>query len=152
MIRIKIYIFFSIYIFVRPNYTCLQLLAGLLGVEAGQDAVIRNMLYEKAFEKVKPYNYTVAEFTARISELRNELAMCGIKDEGIIVPLELGAERRTTSNVLSANADSLSYRRTPAEILRVVYGTGDEHRPGGFLPKGGNGAIARSFLKFHHHP
>lgn len=124
-----------------------QLLAGLLGVESGQDAVIRTILYEQAEEVVHPYNYTVAEFTNRISNLRNELAMCGIKDEGLIVPKELGAENRTTSNILSANVDSISYARTPAEILRIVYGTGDEHKPGGFLPKGGNGAIARSFLK-----
>ncbi|KAJ0979838.1 hypothetical protein J5N97_015312 [Dioscorea zingiberensis] len=140
------------YVGANPNingFVSKRLLAGLLGVEAGQDAVIRGMLYERAFEVLKPYNYTVAEFTTRISNLRNRLGMCGIKDEGIIVPLELGAERRTWSNVLSANADSLSYRRTPAEILRVVYGTGDEHNPGGFLPKGGSGTIARSFLRSH---
>ncbi|KAK3041963.1 hypothetical protein RJ639_002271 [Escallonia herrerae] len=104
-------------------------------------------LYERAKEVVHPYNHAVAKFTIRISELRNRLAMCGIKDEGIIVPLELGAENRTTTNVLSANYDSLSYRRTPQEILTIVYGTGDEHVPGGFYPHGGNGRIAREFLE-----
>ncbi|CAK9174755.1 unnamed protein product [Ilex paraguariensis] len=128
------------------GYLTKRLLAGLLGVESGQDAVIRTYLYERAEEVVHPYNHTVAEFTIRISELRNRLGMCGIKDEGIIVPLELGAENRTTSNVLSANYYSLSYRRTPAEILRIVYGTGNEHVPGGFYPRGGNGRIAKSFL------
>lgn len=124
-----------------------QLLAGLLGVESGQDAVIRTYLYERAKEQVHPYKHTVAEFTARISELRNRLGKCGIKDEGIIVPKELGAENRTTTNVLSSDADSISYMRTPAEVLRIVYSTGDEHIPGGFYPKGGNGKIARGFLK-----
>ncbi|EEF30512.1 desiccation-related protein PCC13-62 [Ricinus communis] len=128
------------------NYTTKALAASLLGVEAGQDAVIRALLYEKADEKVKPYNITVAEFTSRISNFRNELGMCGIKDEGIIVPRELGAEKRTQSNVLSADANSLSYARTPPEILRILYGTGDESKPGGFLPQGGNGRIAKSFL------
>ncbi|MBA0645246.1 hypothetical protein Goklo_013368, partial [Gossypium klotzschianum] len=55
-----------------------------------------------------------------ISGLRNELGKCGIKDEGLIVPKELGAENRTTSNVLSADSNSLSYPRTPQEILRIV--------------------------------
>ncbi|KAI3934875.1 hypothetical protein MKW92_021451 [Papaver armeniacum] len=123
-----------------------SLLAGLLGVEAGQDAVIRMYLYERADYKVYPYDYTVAEFTERISELRNKLGMCGIKDEGICVPLNLGAENRTTSNVLSADYNSLSYARTPREILRIVYGTGSEHVPGGFFPKGENGKIARELL------
>ncbi|XP_059651043.1 ferritin-like catalase Nec2 [Cornus florida] len=138
------------YVGTNPNligYKSKMLLAGLLGVEGGQDAVIRTYLYERLNETVKPYNITVAEFTIRISELRNKLAMCGIKDEGIIVPLELGAENRTTSNVLSANTDSLSYSRIPAEILRVLYDSGDESMPGGFYPMGGNGKIARGFLK-----
>ncbi|KAA8536843.1 hypothetical protein F0562_029321 [Nyssa sinensis] len=129
------------------GYQSKRLLAGLLGVESGQDAVIRMYLYERAKEVVHPYHHTVAEFTIRISELRNRLAMCGIKDEGIIVPLELGAENRTESNVLSANTDSISYSRTPGEILRVVYSSGDEHVPGGFYPNGANGRIAQEFLK-----
>lgn len=128
------------------GYETKRLLAGLLGTEAGQDAVIRTYLYERAEEVVKPYHYTVAEFTIHISELRNRLAKCGIKDEGIFVPPELGAENRTVSNVLSADYNSLSYSRTQAEILREVYSTGNEHVPGGFFPKGGNGRIAREFL------
>ncbi|KAI3961221.1 hypothetical protein MKX01_035807 [Papaver californicum] len=97
-------------------------------------------------ELVHPYNYTVAEFTERISKLKNNLGRCGIKDEGVTVPMNLGAENRTTSNVLSAMHDSKSYGRTPAEILRIVYGTGNEHVPGGFLPNGGDGKIARQLL------
>ncbi|MCA2146164.1 ferritin-like domain-containing protein [Citrobacter portucalensis] len=128
------------------NYTSRELVAGLLGVESGQDAVIRTLLYEKANEKVQPYNLTVADFSSRISQLRNQLGMCGIKDEGLIVPPTLGAEGKTESNILSADADSLSYERTPQEVLRIVYGTGDEHKPGGFFPNGGNGRIAKEYL------
>ncbi|CAK7351721.1 unnamed protein product [Dovyalis caffra] len=128
------------------NYTSKSLVASLLGVESGQDAVIRALLYEKANEKVLPYSITVAEFTNAISNVRNELAMCGIKDEGLIVPLYLGAENRTESNILSADTNSLSYARSQPEILRILYGTGSEYKPGGFLPRGGNGKIARSFL------
>ncbi|KAL2941016.1 Desiccation-related protein PCC13-62 [Bienertia sinuspersici] len=128
------------------GYVSKRLLAGLLGVEAGQDAVIRMYLYERAMMTVHPYNFTVAQFTNRVSILRNKLGMCGIKDEGIIVLPKLGAEGRTCTNVLSSNRDSLSYARTPAEILRVLYETGNEHIPGGFYPKGGNGEVARMYL------
>nr|P0DO51.1 RecName: Full=Ferritin-like catalase Nec2; AltName: Full=Nectar protein 2; Short=NmNec2; Flags: Precursor [Nesocodon mauritianus]UIE54577.1 Nec2 [Nesocodon mauritianus] len=137
------------YVGTNPNlkgHQTKRLLAGLLGVESGQDAVIRMYLYERQGHVVAPYRHTVAEFTARISELRNRLAMCGVKDEGVIVPRQLGAENQTMSNVLSANYDSISYRRTPGEILRVVYSTGNESVPGGFYPNGGNGRIARRFL------
>ncbi|KAJ6797976.1 desiccation-related protein PCC13-62-like [Iris pallida] len=137
------------YVGTNPNiegYVTKRLLAGLLAVEAGQDAVIRALLYERAKETVPPYDITVAEFTDRISDLRNRLAMCGVRDEGLIVPLELGAEQRTTSNILSADRNSLGYGRTPEEVLRIVYGTGNEHVPGGFLPAGGNGVIARKLL------
>ncbi|XP_031280592.1 desiccation-related protein PCC13-62-like [Pistacia vera] len=128
------------------NYTSRRLVAGLLGVESGQDAILRALLYKKADERVLPYDITVAEFTNYISDLRNRLAMCGIKDEGLIVPLKLGAENKTESNILSADVYSLSYARNPQEILRIVYGSGSEYKAGGFFPDGGNGRIAKEFL------
>lgn len=122
------------------------MVASLLGVEAGQDAVIRTLLYERGSQTVLPYPLTVAEFTNRISALRNKLGKSGNKDEGIRVPITLGAENKTTSNVLSADVNSLSYARTPPEILRIVYGTGNESRRGGFYPQGANGKIARTYV------
>ncbi|CAN8253892.1 unnamed protein product [Cochlearia groenlandica] len=124
-----------------------RLVAGLLGVESGQDGVIRTLLYERQNEAVEEYGgVTVAELTNEISDLRNQFGMCGIKDEGLCVPLWLGAENRTTSNILSADPYSLSYDRTPQEILRIMYATRDEHLPGGFWPCGANGRIATMFL------
>lgn len=125
----------------------MQLLAGLLGVESGQDAMIRMYLYERAGRVVYPYRHTVAEFTIHISNLRNRLAMCGTKDEGLFVPWQLGAENRTITNILSADFDSLSQWRTPEEILRIMYNTGSEHARGGFFPGGANGNIAKKLLK-----
>ncbi|KAJ3674747.1 hypothetical protein LUZ60_005363 [Juncus effusus] len=122
-----------------------RLLAGLLGVESAQDAIIRALLYERALQKVEPYDLTVAEFTKRISDMRNELGKDGLKDEGIVVPPLLGPEGRTRGNVVAGDKDSLSYDRTPEEILRIVYGTGSEKNPGGFFPKGAEGRIARSY-------
>lgn len=115
-------------------------------MESGQDAIIRALLYEKAIEKVPPYGITVAEFTNRISRLRNNLGKKGLKDEGLIVPRLEGAEGKVNGNVLAGDKDSIAFARTPEEILRIVYGSGDEHIPGGFYPKGGHGSIARSFL------
>ncbi|XP_057430645.1 ferritin-like catalase Nec2 [Lotus japonicus] len=126
--------------------TAKKLIAGLLGVESAQDAVFRTLLYERRAMKVHPYGETVAEFTNRISALRDKLGNEGLKDEGLVVPKELGAEGKVSGNILSANKDSLSYPRTPEEILRILYDTGDERVPGGFFPKGAGGAIARSYL------
>ncbi|KAD4385139.1 hypothetical protein R6Q59_010712 [Mikania micrantha] len=124
-----------------------KLVAGLLGVESGQDAVIRSLLYERADEKVVPYETTVVEFTEKISKLRNKLGKMGLKDEGLKVPKKLGAEKKVQGNVLAGDEDSLAYGRTPKEILRIVYGTGDEKTPGGFYPNGGNGIIAKTYLR-----
>ncbi|XP_024994009.1 desiccation-related protein PCC13-62-like [Cynara cardunculus var. scolymus] len=124
-----------------------KLVAGLLGVESGQDAVIRSLLYERAKEKVSPYEMTVAEFTGKISGLRNKLGKNGVKDEGLVVSRDEGAEKKIEGNVLAGDEDSLAYGRTPREILRIVYGSGAEHVPGGFYPNGGDGAIAKGYLK-----
>ncbi|KAI7999731.1 hypothetical protein LOK49_LG09G01473 [Camellia lanceoleosa] len=123
-----------------------RLVAGLLAVESGQDAVIRGLLYERAREKVKPYGITVAAFTDRISELRNKLGSAGVKDEGLIVPIFQGAEGKIGGNVLAGDQNSVGYDRTPEEILRIIYSSGDEHVPGGFYPKGADGRIAKSHL------
>ncbi|XP_021907088.1 desiccation-related protein PCC13-62-like isoform X2 [Carica papaya] len=131
--------------------TSKRLVAGLLGVESGQDAVIRGLLYEKSNLKVKPYGITVAEFTNRISDLRNKLGKAGLKDEGLVVPKQLGAEGKIQGNSLAGDKYSVAYDRTPEEILRIVYGSGNEATPGGFYPKGADGAIAKSYLHTANH-
>ncbi|KAM5549166.1 desiccation-related protein PCC13-62 [Rosa sericea] len=129
------------------NSSSLSLASKLLPIKAGQSAVIRTLLYRNATQVVPPYSITVREFTEAISQFTNNFGKCGIKSEGILLAdTTLGAENRTTSNVLSADANSLSYSRTEREILRIVYGTGNERLPGGFFPKGANGKIARSLL------
>jgi len=127
--------------------TAKRLVAGLLGVESGQDAVIRALLYKRASDKVEPYNLTVADFTNKISDLRNALANNGNADEGLFVPIYLGAEGKVQGNILAGDKYSVAYARTPEQILRIVYGTGKESTPGGFYPNGGNGTFARRYLK-----
>lgn len=124
-----------------------QLVARLLGVESGQDAVLRAMLYEHATEEVAPYGITVAEFTNRFSDLRNKLGNKGlIKDEGLTVKESQGAEGKISGNILAGDEYSVAYHRSPKEILRIVYGSGKECKPGGFFPNGADGKIAKSYL------
>jgi hypothetical protein len=112
-----------------------QLVAGLLGVEAGQDAVIREYLYAAKDATVEGYAHTVAEFTAKISELWDRLAGSCLGPR----PLQTG--------VLSADGFSLSFGRTAIPILRVVYGSGVESVPGAFFPHGARGIIAQAALQ-----
>ncbi|XP_024521274.1 desiccation-related protein PCC13-62-like [Selaginella moellendorffii] len=127
--------------------TAKRLVAGLLGVESGQDAVIRAYLTEHAERIVSPYSFTVAEVTARLSNFRSTIDHSyGVNDEGIHVPLCLGAEGRTTQNTLVGDDYSVSYSRTPAQVLSIVYRTGNPSCPGGFFPLGALGTIATSFL------
>ncbi|RWR73169.1 desiccation-related protein PCC13-62 [Cinnamomum micranthum f. kanehirae] len=123
-----------------------RLCDGLLGVQSMQDAVIRPLLYEHATMKVEPYGVTMAEFTNRISELRNRLGRNGIKDEGNVVPPVMGAEGKLAGNLLADNSYSLCYQRAPREILRILYGKGIARVPRGYFPEGANGQIARSYL------
>ncbi|KAG4990388.1 hypothetical protein JHK87_023845 [Glycine soja] len=126
------------------NAASRKLVAGLLGVESGQDAVIRALLYEHRASLVHPYGLSVEVFTDRISMLRNKLGNKDLKDEGLIVPKVEGAE----GNILAGDIDSLAYPRTPEEILRIIYGGGDEHFPGDFYSRGASGRIATSYLNF----
>ncbi|XXG70268.1 hypothetical protein AAC387_Pa06g3065 [Persea americana] len=125
-----------------------RLCGGLLGVQSAQDAVIRALLYQHASMMVEPYGVTVAEFTSRISALRNELGRTGNKDEGIIAPSSATSEegKHHLGNLLAENSHSICYQRAPREILRILYGKGTAGVAGGFFPNGANGRIARSYL------
>ncbi len=117
----------------------------MLGVEAGQDAIIRSYLYEKKNEIVKPYKYTVADFTNKVSSLRDSLSHAFV-DKGLEVPKHLGAEGKVSGNILSTDVNSVAFARTAKQVFETVYGTGDASKPGGFYPMGGNGTIAFSYL------
>ncbi|KAI4371366.1 hypothetical protein MLD38_019611 [Melastoma candidum] len=101
-----------------------KLVAGLLGMESGQDAVIRALLYQRADKPVEPYGITVAKFTEHISKLRNKLSNGGLKDEGLVVPRRQGAEGSVSGNILAGDENSVTYEPTAEEILSIVYGSG----------------------------
>ncbi|KAH1072111.1 hypothetical protein J1N35_024439 [Gossypium stocksii] len=43
------------------------------------------------------------------AQVGNQFRACGVKDEGLIVPLQLGAENRTTTNIVPGDVNSLAY-------------------------------------------
>lgn len=118
-----------------------------MGIEAGQDAIIRAELYSQKDNKVPPYEYTVANFTDALSDLANLLSKdVKVDDEGLEVPKALGPERKMTGNILSANGDSLAYFHFPQKSLNYLYGSGNASEPGAYFPKGCFGVIAESYL------
>ncbi|KAH9755213.1 Desiccation-like protein [Citrus sinensis] len=102
-----------------------MLAAGLLSPESGQDRIVREYLFGRADQIVKPYNYTVARECA------------GLKMKGFLSLRSLELNRRLVAMSRPWAFNSFSYPRSPEEILRISYGTGNEHVPGRFFPQGG---------------
>ncbi|KAK8718093.1 hypothetical protein V6N13_045339 [Hibiscus sabdariffa] len=123
-----------------------ELAAGIALYEAASYGVFRSLLNDRANLPVLPYTFTVANATNLTAQVANQLGGCGVKDEGLTVPLPLGAENRTTSNVIAADVNSLVYARTAREILRTVFITGDATRPGGLFPHGFDGTLYERIL------
>lgn len=92
---------------------------------------------------VPPYPFTVANLTNTTATAVNQLGLCGVKNEGVIVPQSIGAENQTTVNVVTGDTFSLSPRRTEREVLRIVFGTANATRPGGIFPNGFVGTLYR---------
>ena len=100
--------------------------AGILAVEAYHMGMARSQLYEMGERAQKAAN--------AISAARDKLDGPGDKDQGI--------ERNGRANVVPSNADGIAFRRTPQEVLRIVYLTDKaDVSSGGFYPKGMNGAL-----------
>jgi hypothetical protein len=100
--------------------------AGILAVEAYHMGMARSQLYEMGEKAQKAAN--------AISATRDKLDGAGDKDQGI--------ERKGKANVVPSNADGIAFRRTPKEVLRIVYLTDKAGvSSGGFYPKGMNGTL-----------
>lgn len=115
--------------------------------EAAAFGVLRKILNDGVNSTVPPYTFTMAKLTNLTSEVVNRLGGCGVKDEGLIVPFQLGTENRTTSNVVPGDAYSLAYARFERGILRIVFGTGNATMPGALFPDGFIGALYQLILK-----
>ncbi|GMI69422.1 hypothetical protein like AT3G62730 [Hibiscus trionum] len=118
-----------------------ELAVGIALYEAASYGVIRSLLNDRANLTVPPYTFTVGNVTNVTAQIGNQLGRCGVKDEGLVVPLPLGAENRTTSNVIAADVNSLTYTRSALEILRILFISGNATRPGGVFPRGFEGTL-----------
>ncbi|KAK8718095.1 hypothetical protein V6N13_045341 [Hibiscus sabdariffa] len=123
-----------------------ELAARIALYEAAWYGVFRSLLNDRANLPVPPYTITVAKFSNLTAQNSNILGGCGVKDEGLIVPLPLRAENRTKNNVIAADANSLVYARSALEILRILFITGDATRPGGLFPCGAEGTLYQRIL------
>ncbi|GMI69421.1 hypothetical protein like AT3G62730 [Hibiscus trionum] len=123
-----------------------ELAAGIAVYEGASYGVIRSLLNDRANLTVPPYTFTVENLTNLSAQIGNQLGGCGLKDEGLVVPLPLGAENRTTGNVIAADVNSLPYTRSALELLRIVFITGNATRPGGVFPRGFEGTLYHRIL------
>lgn len=124
----------------------MQLTAGLLSPESAQDGIIRGYLIERDDQIVKPYNYTVADFTTRISNLRNRLGRLKMKGFLSLQSLE-PMDGLVAVSCLWALIPFPIQDIYLEEIRRITHGTGNVHVPGRFFPQGANGRIARRLFE-----
>jgi hypothetical protein len=104
----------------------LEAAAGILAVEAYHMGMARSQLYEMGEEAWKAAN--------ALSDARDKLDGPGDKDQGIRVDGK--------ANIVPSNPDGIAFRRTPQEVLHIVYLTEQSGvSKGGFYPNGMNGTL-----------
>jgi hypothetical protein len=100
--------------------------AAILAVEAYHMGMARSQLYQMGDKAQKAAN--------AVSAARDKLDGPEDKDQGI--------ERNGKANFVPATPDGMVFRRTPQQVLRIVYLTDKAGvDSGGFYPKGMNGAL-----------
>jgi Ferritin-like domain len=104
----------------------LEAAAGILAVEAYHMGMARSQLYEMGEEAWNAAN--------ALSDARDKLDGPGDKDQGIRV--------NGKANFVPSNDDGIAFRRTPQEVLHIVYLTERSGASsGGFYPNGMNGKL-----------
>jgi hypothetical protein len=110
-----------------------SLFGGLLGAEAYHAATIRSLLFERG--RAIP---ALQDATVALSDARDSLDGPEDKDQGVI----RGQNRQ--ANIVPANANGLTFARTPGEVLNIVYVNSADVDEGGFFPRGLNGVVDTS--------
>ncbi|KAL4378415.1 hypothetical protein GQ457_02G002760 [Hibiscus cannabinus] len=123
-----------------------QLLSGIERTNAAELGVIRAQLYASVNAPVPPYPFTVENLVDRAAEAANVRGKCGVKEEGLTVPVQQGAEGRTSVNIVAGDVNALAFTRNEPEVLRILFGTGNATVPGGVFPAGLPGIIYQLIL------
>jgi len=113
------------------NKDFLAAAAGILAVEAYHASLVRTLLFQISETIVLPYNVKVKVIVQAISDLRGSVG--GGKDQGIV-------DDKGMANIVPTDDNSITFARTPAEVLAIVT-LGSANNRGGFFPKGLNGNI-----------
>ena len=120
--------------------------AGLLGAEASHAGAVRALLSPLALQDAGLGNgKSVAEAADAFTLLFNKLAGGAVSDVGLKVPpaqAVTGAASPGMGDALQLSSvdheRGLAFSRSPAQVLGIEFGTGDETRPGLFFPRGFN--------------
>ena len=106
--------------------------AGIHAAEAYHAGLIRSTLYAKGV--ATPSLITSA---GQISNARDSLDGTTDDDQGI-------AESNGAANIVPADTNSITFARTPAQVLNIAFLTASAATMGGFFPSGVNGTINKS--------
>ena len=121
------------------NKTFLEAAAGILAVEAYHAALVRTVLYGKGISVAPPPSQDLITATERISDARDSLDSATTDvDQGI---RPSGTGLTTTSNIVPTDSDGITYSRSAADVLNIVYLNPAAVSMGGFFPNGVNGTI-----------
>jgi hypothetical protein len=108
------------------NKEFLDAAAGILAVEAYHMGMVRSQLYRMGETAQKAAN--------AISAARDKLD--GSKD------LDQGIVRNGKANIVPSDENGIAFGRTPQQVLRIVYLSGNaDVKGGGFYPNGMNGKL-----------
>lgn len=108
------------------NKEFLDAAAGILAVEAYHMGMVRSQLYTMGETAQRAAN--------AISGARDKLD--GAKD------LDQGIVRNGKANIVPSDENGIAFGRTPQQVLRIVYLTGNtDVKGGGFYPNGMNGKL-----------
>jgi hypothetical protein len=108
------------------NKTYLEAAAGILSVEAYHAGIVRNALY----------NLDLQDAANAISDARDSLDQGTDLDQGITV--------NGKANLVPTDKNGITFSRTPAQVLNIVFLNPKAVTSGGFFPGGVNGDITTS--------
>ncbi|KQN36957.1 hypothetical protein ASG37_04635 [Sphingomonas sp. Leaf407] len=114
------------------NKTYIDAAAGIHAAEAYHAGLVRSVLYRKGIAAP-----TLIERTEQISNARDALDGALDLDQGVRAV-------NNASNIVPTDGTGLTFTRTPAQVLNVVYLTNQSVAQGGFFPAGVNGLLKTS--------